>query len=296
MRDASNKRLGYFFIIIGVCLYSFSDAIMQYFMQTYDVNQITFLRTVFRFIPLLLFAFYKKINPLKTKKIKENIFRSILASIGTYAFMLAYKYATMTDVIVIGYSTALFIIPLSIFILKERFYIQDGIAVVIGFLGVLLAFRPFCDVLQFGITFALVGAIIAALNQVIIKKLSKTDSELTIIFYHHLTLILISFFIGFDSFSSLKDWDFYFLFAGGCIGAVAQYCIIHAFKLSTSSNLASATYTMLIPVTLIDFFMYKKIPDLFIICGLILIALGSFQVLKRKKQIKNQNKSSTFTK
>ncbi len=279
----NNRKLGYIFIIIGVCLYAFSDAIMKYFMPIYGVNQVTFFRTILRFIPLLILAFYRKENPLKTNRIRENIFRSILASIGTYAFMLAYKYDAMTDVIVVGYSTAIFVIPLSVVVLKEKFYIRDAIAVAIGFAGVLLAFRPFGGVFHFGVMFAAIGAVIAALNQVIIKRLSATESELTIIFYHHLLLILISFFIGFDLFMPLKLSHVCILFLGGIIGAAAQYCIIHAFKLSTSSGLASATYTMLIPSTLIDFFIYDKVPDLFIIAGLLLIAFGSFYVLKAHK-------------
>ena len=282
--DIGKRRLGYIFFVAGVCLYAFSDAIMKYFMPIYGVNQVTFLRTIFRFIPLLALAFYRKENPLRTNRATENVLRAILASLGTYTAMLAYKYAPMTDVVVVGYSTALFVVPFSIVILKERFYIRDAIAVAVGFLGVLLAFRPFGGVFHFGIMFAVIGAIIAALNQVIIKRLSSTESELTIIFYHHLVLILISLLIGFDLFVPLKSYHFCILFIGGTIGAAAQYSITHAFKLSTSSSLASAAYTMLIPVTLIDFFMDNKIPDLFIISGLILIASGSFYVLKARKR------------
>jgi drug/metabolite transporter (DMT)-like permease len=67
------------------------------------------------------------------------------------------------------------------------------------------------------------------------------------------------------------------LLIGGTVGAIAQYAIIHAFKLSSSSGLASAGYVMLIPNTLFDFFLYDKIPDIYIIGGLLLIAAGTFQ-------------------
>ena len=278
-----NRRLGYIFFIAGVCLYSFSDAIMKYFMQIYGVNQVTCLRTIFRFVPLLIFAFYRKENPLRTAKVTANILRAILASAGTYTAMLALKYSPMTDVVVVGYSTALFVIPFSVLILKEKIYMRDIIAIAVGFLGILLAFRPFGDVFHLGIMFAVAGAVMAALNQVIIKKLSATESELTIIFYHHMILIPISFLIGFDFFIQLTLFHFCILFLGGIIGAVAQYSITHAFKLSTSSSLASAAYTMLIPVTLIDFFMDGKVPDLFIIGGLILIASGSCHILRTRK-------------
>ena len=114
---SANNRIGYCFIILGVCLYAFSDAIMKYYMPLYGVNQITFIRTISRFIPLLIFATYKGVNPLKSNRVGENIFRSVLASVATYTYMLAYRYTSMIDVIVVGYSSAIFVIPLSVLIL-----------------------------------------------------------------------------------------------------------------------------------------------------------------------------------
>ncbi|MBR1734719.1 MAG: DMT family transporter [Alphaproteobacteria bacterium] len=276
------RQSGYLFIILGVCLYAFSDTIMKYYMPTYGVNQITFIRTISRFVPLLIFAIFKQTNPLKSKKIGENIFRAILASIATYMYMLAYRYTSMTDVTVVGYSSAIFVIPLSVLILKEKFYAIDAWAVFIGFLGVLVAFRPGIGIFQLGTMFAVMAAVISALNQVIIRKLSSTENELTIIFYHHILLIIISLTVGFHGFSPIIPEHALILCFGGFIGVLAQYSIIHALSISTSSSLASGTYTMLIPVTILDYVIYDKIPDIFIIIGLTLILLGSSLILQKR--------------
>ncbi|MDE7169387.1 MAG: DMT family transporter [Mucispirillum sp.] len=269
-------------MMLGVCLYAFSDSIMKYYMPTYGVNQITFIRSISRFVPLLLIAAYQRVNPLQSNRIGENIFRAILASIATYAYMLAYRYTTMTDVVVVGYSSAIFVIPLSVLILKERFYVIDAWAVVIGFLGVLVAFRPGIGIFQIGTMFAVIGAIISALNQVIIKRLTSTEKELTIIFYHHILLILISLTIGFQGFTPMQTKDLIIVCIGGLFGVAAQYSIIHALSIATSSSLASGTYTMLIPITILDFLIYHKTPDLFITCGLGLIVAGSSLILRKR--------------
>ncbi|MDR3187034.1 MAG: DMT family transporter [Holosporaceae bacterium] len=279
----SKEKQGYLWVVFGVCLYSFSDAIMKYFMPLYGVHQVTFLRTVFRFMPFVLVAFHGRINPFRSDRKKENIFRSLLASAGTYFFMCAYGYSPMTDVFVVGLTTAIFVIPLSVWILKEKFCLRNVLAVLLGFGGIWLAFRPGSGIFQLGIMFALMGAIISAINQVIIKRLTSTESELTIIFYHHLSLALISACIGFETFSPISGEHALPLFLGGAIGAAAQYSIIHAFKLSTSSGLASATYFMLVPNTLIDFFLYDKTPDIYIILGLILILMGNLCAFLRNQ-------------
>ncbi len=275
MNFLDKGKKGYLFVIAGVCLYSFSDAIMKYFMGFYSVHQVTFLRTFFRFVPFLLVALYQNVNPLKSSRVKENLFRSILASFGTYAFMCAYSYSAMTDVYVVGLTSAIFILPLSVWILGEKFYFQNMIAVLLGFGGICLAFRPGSGIFQIGILFAAGGAIISALNQVIIKRLSSTESELTIIFYHHLVLGALSLVAGWQAFTTMPFEHATIMCVGGIIGAFAQYCMIHAFKLSTSSKLASAGYFMLIPNTLFDFLLYDKTPDAYIIGGLILIMIGS---------------------
>lgn len=277
-------------MMLGVCLYAFSDSIMKYYMPIYGVNQITFMRTISRFVPLLLIAAFQRTNPLKSNRIGENIFRAILASIATYAYMLAYRYTTMTDVVVVGYSSAIFVIPLSVLILKERFYVIDAWAVAIGFLGVLVAFRPGIGIFQTGTMFAVVAAVMSALNQVIIKRLASTEKELTIIFYHHILLILISLTIGFQGFIPIQAEDLMIVCIGGLFGVAAQYSIIHALSIATSSSLASGTYTMLIPITILDFLIYHKTPDLFITCGLGLIVAGSSLILrKRGKKPSNLN-------
>ncbi|MDR2107568.1 MAG: DMT family transporter [Holosporaceae bacterium] len=270
-----NEKRGYLFFVSGVFCYSFSDAVMKYFMPSYGVHQVVFFRTIFRFIPFLLIASCIGVNPLRTCRFGENLFRAALASCGTYAFMYAYRYSAMTDVFVVGLTNAIFIIPLSVWLLKEKFHPQNAIAVLLGFSGICLALRPGSGIFRAGILFAAAGALISALNQVIIKRLVSTESELTVIFYHHIFLICASLLPGITTFAPMTPHHIFALFVGGLIGAGAQYMIAHAFKLSTSSGLASAGYVMLIPNTVFDFFLYEKTPDLCIIGGLILILIGT---------------------
>lgn len=268
------KQIGYLFVIAGVCLYSFSDAIMKHAMTVYSVHQVVFLRTIFRFIPILGFVFLKKSNPYKTEKVYENLGRALLASCGTYATMNAYKYAAMTDVFVVGSTTAIFVIPFSVLILKEKFNIQNLFAILLGFSGICIAFRIGSGIFQTGILFAVIASVIAALNQVLIKKLAFTESEFTIISYHNTCLILAAVIFGWGEFQLVSVGNILLLSLGGIIGAVAQYFITHAFKLSSSSGLASAAYVMLIPNVIIDFVFFNQTPDAYILCGLMFIVAG----------------------
>lgn len=282
----NSRKLGYLYITCGVFLYSFSDAIMKNAMDVYSVHQVIFLRTIFRFIPILILMIFLKSNPYCTHKKKENIFRAVLASCGTYATMMAYKYAAMVDVFVIGGTTAIFVIPLSVWILKEKFNVMNLLAVILGFSGICFAFRPGSEIFHFGILFAVIASLIAAINQVWIKKLAFTESEFTIISYHNTCLILATLVFGWNEFHIVSIHDILVLSLGGIIGALAQYSITKAFKLSSSSGLASAAYVMLIPNTLIDYFVFRQSPDIYILVGLLFISSGSFIAFKLQPKLK----------
>lgn len=280
-------KLGYIYVIIGVVLYSFSDAIMKNAMGVYTVHQVIFLRTIFRFIPIMLIMMFTKSNPYSSHRKKANIFRAILASCGTYCSMMAYKCdAGMTDVFVVGGTTAIFVIPLSVWILNEKFNGMNMLAVILGFSGICFAFRPGSEIFHFGILFAVMASLIAAINQVLIKKLAFTESEFTIISYHNTCLLLITLSLGWQEFSWVLSEDILILSIGGVIGALAQYTITRAFKLSSSSGLASAAYVMLVPNVLIDYFVFSRVPDMYIIIGLVLITSGFCIAYRIQSKIK----------
>lgn len=270
----NNKQLGYLFVLGAVLLYSVSDAVMKYYTSVYPVSEVTFMRTVARFFPYVIIALCQQKNPFRSDRKSVNIFRAVLASLGTYSFMTAYSYAAMTDVFVVGSTTAIFVIPFSVLFLNEKFSVHNLAAILLGFAGICLAFRPGYGIFQTGILFAVLGAVIAALNQVLIKKLSATESEFTIIFYHNTFLILFMLAIGGADFIKVELHDCVYLLIGGFIGAVAQYGMIHAFKLSSSSGLASAGYIMIVPNVLFDVFFFRNIPDMYIIFGTILTLSG----------------------
>ena len=118
----NSRKLGYIYFIFGVILYSLSDAIMKNAMEIYSVHQVVFLRTIFRFVPILGLMIFMKSNPYRSQKKTENFLRAILASCGTYSAMKAYQEgAAMMDVFVVGGTTAIFVIPLSVWVLNEKF-------------------------------------------------------------------------------------------------------------------------------------------------------------------------------
>lgn len=263
---------GYVFAVIAVFLYVISDAIGKYYVDDNGISNVMFVRTVARFFPFVILALRQRINPYHTEHVWKNILRAICVSSVSYAFLAAYKYSPMTDVLVISQSNAIIVIPLSVVFLREKFNPYTTIAIILGFLGIVCAFRPSGNVFQLGTAFALLVAILNATNKVLIKKLSFSDSELTMIFYHQTILLAISLSFGFDF--SLPLNVIFPLVISGLISASALFLTLHAYRFGKCSYISSVSYLILIPSTIIDYAVYGKIPDVYIIAGSVLIIAG----------------------
>lgn len=271
---------GYILAVIAIFLYAVSDAIGKYFVKGYGVANVMFMKTVARCFPFVLYAFFRRVNPYKTEHMKMNFLRGVCASGISFAFLNAYRFAPMTDVVVVSQTSAIIVIPLSVILLHEKFNIYTTVAIFLGFLGIICAFRPSGDIFQLGILFALVAALLSAANKVLVKKLSFTDNELTMIFYHETILLMLSLISGFDF--SLPVQVIFPLIVSGFISSMALYLMLHAYKFAECTHIASAGYLILIPSTIIDFFVYDKSPDLYIFVGAIFILIGCV-IINRKK-------------
>ena len=274
-------KRGYILAVCGVCLHAVSDAVVKFFVEHYEVSVVVLIQVVVRFLLLSFYVIAAGINPYKTRHPYANAARALLAAICTQLFAYAYKYAPMTSVVTIAYAASIIVIPLSYWILKERITIRNVSAIIIGFIGLLFAFRPQIE-LRIGLIFAGLIAFIGAVNRILVKKLSFSDNEVTLLFYHHTVLVL--FLLPNISYCNIDLSHLLMIVFSGFISILAQLLIIRAYKFASCTNLASASYVILIPTIVIDFCVYNRIPDMYGTVGALLIMLAT--MIAGKKKIK----------
>lgn len=281
--------LGNIIMITALLLYVVADAICKGFLVHYTPYQVTFFRTTARLLPIIFICFAKSNNPFNTFRLKEHLFRAVIASINTIFFIAAYKYSPMTDVHAIGYTTAIFMLPFSYFILKEKIHKNVITAVIAGLIGVVLVLKPHNSVehyMNIGALLALSGAICSALNSVLIRRLTTTESLYSIMFFHNMVLFVISLVLALSfwiSVDDIKELVLYFAIIG-VIGTSAQYMISLAFSMTKASELAVTSYIVILPIMLIDIFVWNVQPDKLVMLGLALIVFCNYFVIKQQRK------------
>src|SRR5210317_468748 len=109
----------------------------------YHAAQITFVRA----IVVLIFLFpliYKLggLNFLKTNKPILHFFRGLAGLTGNIMFFLAFQRLPVADVTVISQAVPIFASILAIIFLKEIIGWRRWLAIIVGFLGVIIAINP----------------------------------------------------------------------------------------------------------------------------------------------------------
>jgi S-adenosylmethionine uptake transporter len=104
------------------------------------------------------------------------LFNSMFVTIAFAALPLAQCYA-------IVFTMPIFIVLMSAFVLGERVDAVRGVAVVAGLIGVIIAVDPGSAELQWGHAAALIGAVLGAVNTVLIRKTGGTERTVVMIFY-----------------------------------------------------------------------------------------------------------------
>ena len=286
-RTIQNRAiLGVSLMLLGLALYPISDAFVKHLMGTYSVHQTSFLRAFTRLFPLMIAVFMqggvKKI--LGTKSYKLHAVRLGVNLAYTYSFMFAFSAASLTTIYTLSYTSPFFMIVLSAFMLKENTGKEKWLAVVVGLLGVVIAIRPGSGVFEMAALIVLFATFLGALNKILMRRLAETEHSLAIAIYPNIVMILVTFPFLVYTWQSMPLHDWFYFSIVGVMTAAGQYSIAQALRFAQGSILAPIDYSSFFWVVALDFLWWAKSPDIYTICGAVLIVGSNLYILYRTRR------------
>ena len=241
-----------------------------------DLNVYTagFLRFFLGLIIITPYILKSKFKVYKTKNFKVHLIR---ASLNLPAMLLGF--AALTIVPFEKISALHFIVPfivtiLAVIFLKEKIHLYRISALFIGFIGMLVILRPGIIDVTIGIQMALLSSFIWAIVIIITKKLTESDSAITILTYQYtfmtfLSFVLVLFFWSIPSLSSLI-----YIFLAACSGTILHIALNHAYKLVDVSMTQPFSFLGLVVASLYGYFLFDENPDMFTWIGSLIIFIG----------------------
>jgi drug/metabolite transporter (DMT)-like permease len=185
-----------------------------------------------------------------------------------------------------------FIVPiivtiLAVIFLKEKIYLYRSIALVMGFLGMLIILRPGIIDISIGIYMAIISSLIWSVVIILTKKVSKDDSAITILSHQYVYMSLFSFplVIYFWDQPSLKI--IILILCAAISGTILHIALNHAYKLVDVTMTQPYSFLGLIASSIIGYFVFSDKPDFYtwlgasvIFCGVLLISYRELQLNK----------------
>lgn len=283
-RTIQNRAvLGVTLMLFGLALYTLSDAFIKHLMGTYSFFQTNFLRAFTRFIPLMIAVFMqggvRKI--FATNRFSLHAIRLAVSLVYTVSFMFAFKFASLTTVYTLSYTSPFFMILLSAIMLKENVGKEKWIAVGVGLIGVYVAMQPTTGVFELAALVVIFGTFLGALNKILMRRLASTEHSLALAIYPNVVMMLaMSPFLIFNWQS--MPWEHWLLFSiVGVITALGQYAIAQALRFAQGSNLAPIDYSTFFWVAALDYFWWQNTPKEATLWGAAIIVGSNLYILYR---------------
>lgn len=294
-RGSSAPLRGITYMTIGAALLTANDALIKWLTGGYPVGQIMFMRGVFVMIPISIFVWRAGgIATLATRNVKEHAARALLVICGTFLFVNGLRFLPLAEAISIAFAGPLFVTALASPLLGEYVGWRRWMAVLAGFVGVLIIFQPGGAVFQLAALFTLGASFTGALRDILTRKMSANESSEALLTYTSIGVMLgglVTSPFGWQPIAG-RDW-LVFAFLGVLIGG-AHYLMIETFRCAEVALVAPFKYSTVLWATIFGFLLFGDVPELTtVIGGAVVIASGIYILHReRKRRAKGEVRSS----
>ena len=209
--------------------------------------------------------------------------RALVAVIENAVFILAFTYLPLADVHAIAAASPLIVIALSVALLGEVVGWRRWMAVVVGFLGVLLIVRPGFETIGPGHLVALAAAGLWGGYQLLVRLVSMTDRSETTWLWTAVVGLIATSFVGPFVWVWPDGQGWILLVAIALLGSAAHLTLIKALSLAEASALQPYSYTLLLWAAVIGYGAFGDIPDTWTFAGAALILASGLYAWYRER-------------
>jgi drug/metabolite transporter (DMT)-like permease len=264
---------------LAVLCFAVLDSLAKYLTRYYTVSGLVWARyTVHVLLMLVLFGPRMRFGLLRTAQPKLQVLRA-LCLLGATLFMISgLRYIPLAEATAINFVTPLLVIALSVPLLGEKVDGRDWLAVLLGFVGVLIIVRPGSALLTLAALLPVACAVCNSLYQIITRKFRGAENPTTTNFITGLVgSTLMSFTLPF-SWTMPTPTHALMMICMGVAGVSGHYLLIKAFERAAPAVLGPFSYGQLLWATLLGYVVFGALPDAGSLVGMAVIAASGLSV------------------
>jgi len=266
-----------------------SDVTAKYLSATLPSIEIAWIRfLVFAVImtPAMLPA--SPLYALQTNRLGLHLMRGAALLGSSLFFISGLRFLPIAEASATGFVAPLFVTALSIIFLGEKVGLRRWIATGVGLVGVLIILRPGTGAFHPAAFFPLVSALAWACTLIMTRMMSGTERAITTMTYSSIAgLFILSALVPFVWVT--PTWhDIAFGILIGVASTAGQWIVVLAFRYADASVLAPFSYTQLLWVSVLGFFIFGEVPDAYTITGAAFIVASGLYTAHRERVRRSQ--------
>ena len=284
----SKNQLGFLYMFISVCAFSIMDLIVKW-SENYPVGEVLFFRGFCGLIPLFFlipkeryFNFYKTNRPfLHFKRCAAGLFAIV-------AIFIALRELPLATVVSITFASPIFTTIFSIFLLSEKVGLYRWLAVLVGFIGIIVISEPGFSSMNIYYFYPIIFCLGLSYVAIAIKQLSVSEPVWLISFYFSISIMILSFFTIPQGWLWPSIKDLFLLSLLGILGGLANLWLTQSYKFSDVSLVTPLKYLALVFAIIFGYLIWDEIPTLRTLIGSLLVIISSVIIFRREIYHKKQ--------
>jgi drug/metabolite transporter (DMT)-like permease len=280
-----NIPLGIGLMLGGIFLFSMNDALAKWLSASYPATEMLLLRSI---LAMVLLA--PVIHRLGWRRLIEverpwlHFIRAMIGAVETAMFYWAVRKLPLADAMTYYLAGPIYVTVMASLFLREKVGWRRWAAVLIGFLGVVIALGP--SATSFGpyafIAFA--GSIVYSVFLVMTRALRQT-SETVMTAWQIVGGVVVGVVAAPFLWQPVAHWwDATLMAALGAAALLAILSITRSLALAPASVVVPYQYTMIVWAGIFGYFFFSNLPSLQVIVGAaIIIGAGLFIFFREQK-------------
>ncbi len=274
-------------MICGAALLTLNDATLKWLTADYPVGQVLFMRGLFVFFPIAFLAWRAGgRRSLRLVNLRGQALRAGLVVASTFTFITALSLMPLANAIAISFAGPLFLTALARPLLGEVVGWRRWSAVLLGLAGVVVMVQPGAGAFQWIALLPLGAAFLGALRDIVTRRLSVTDSSISILFCTTLAVTLAGLATFPLGWNSPKLGDIALLAIAGFLLGAAHFLLIETFRFAEAALVAPFKYSSMIWAVLFGYLLWGELPGVAVLTGSTLVVASGLYILHRETRRK----------
>ncbi|MEZ5739485.1 MAG: DMT family transporter [Burkholderiaceae bacterium] len=286
--SARNRLAGIAIISLATLCFSLLDGSAKWLVQTVAIVQVVWLRFLFQvLVSVVVMAPIQGRRMWRTRAWKLQLLRATMLGTMTSLNFMALRHLQLAETASIMFIAPILVALLGWRYLDEQLDLGRWLAIIVGFVGVIVILQPGASGFHPAMLLALGNAVLIAGFGLLSRKLAAIDNPATTQMLSGLGAVVVLAPVALWTWLPMPGWLHWVVLIGASsAAALGHYLLALSFRYAPASTLAPFQYLQLLYMIAIGFVVFGDIPPQQVVVGAAIVIGSGVYLLVRESRVK----------